>query len=360
MTTLAMKTNLPLRGLALLLVAQLALAALLAWWQDRGAGGGEPRALFTFETQAVERLVIEGPDNARVELKRRGSGADAGWVVANAGDFPADATRVRELIDKLHGLKAADPVATSVEALERFKVADTAFERRVSADAGGKAVATLLLGTSQGARQTHARKAADAVVLSVDWPIHGLSVKSDEWLDKNVLRVSRSEIEAIEIDGLRLARIGAAPSASTAASAAAAPPRDAVATPASGVPAATTAAATQAGGTWQASGLPAGRTLDTAAADSLAQAIAELSFTSLRGRDEAARQGLGEPQRRWRVQRRGGTPIDYRLYKLAGSEDHVLVVSGRSETFTLAAHQARPLLDAAQKAKLMGTPVSGG
>ncbi|HYF19715.1 MAG TPA: DUF4340 domain-containing protein [Ramlibacter sp.] len=287
----AIKIDPVIRNLGLLLGVQLVLAAGLLAWQA-GPAGGQAQALFAFDSQAVDRLVIEGPGQARVELQRRGEGKDAGWVVAQAGGFPADAARVRQVVDKLHGLKSREPMATSPDAIERFKVADAAFERRLQAQAGGKTVATLLLGTSQG-RLTSARKPGDAHVLGVDWSTHELGTQANDWLDKSVLRVAKADVEAVEVDGTRF---------------------------------------------------------DPAAADRVAQALAELSFQGLRGRDASARQDLGKPEVRVQVQRRGGGPaIEYVLYKPAGGEDRVLVVSNRPETFTLAEHQARPLLEAAKR-----------
>lgn len=337
----------PLQMLGVLLAAQLALAGAVAWWQVRTPGDAAPSALFSFDAQAIDRVLIEGPDKKRVELKRTG-GRDAAWVVAEAGDFPADGARVRQLIDKLHGLKAGDPIATRAEAAERFRVADAAFERRVQADAGGKAQATLLLGSSQGARGTYARKAGDSAVLGVDWPTHDLGTRADDWLDKTVLRVPREQIEAIEVGGVRLlagaAPQATAPGAGATAAAASATTPGAASSPGS--------AASAAPPRWSASGLAAGQTLDEAAAERLAQAIGDLAFQGLRGLDATARQGLGAPELRLRVQRRGGAPVDYTLFKAAGSEDRVLVVSNRPEAFTLAAHQARPLIDAARPSAL--------
>lgn len=56
------------------------------------------------------------------------------------------------------------------------------------------------------------------------------------------------------------------------------------------------------------------------------------------------------------VQRRSATRIDYTLYKLPAGDDDAPVVSSRPETFTLAAYQARPLLDAAARTALLAPP----
>ena len=56
--------------------------------------------------------------------------ADGQWRIADAGDFPADAKRVEQLLERLGGLRTGTPVATSASARARFKVAEREFERR--------------------------------------------------------------------------------------------------------------------------------------------------------------------------------------------------------------------------------------
>lgn len=341
--------RLPL-GLGALLAAQFALAAGLVWWPAQAPQTSTARAMFSFDAEAVDRLVIEGPAQARVELKRQGSGPGAGWVVAGAGDFPADPARVRAVIDRLHGLKVGAPVATSAEALERFKVADAAFERLVQAQAGDRPVATLRLGSAQGSRQTAARSGDAREVLGVDWPTWELATSVDDWLDKTVLRLPKAEIAAIEVDGLRLVAAdtgSAAPAAHVAAAApaAASAPAGAASTVEPAVPAAPR---------WNAYGLAAGQALDDEAADRLAQAIADIGFVGLRAAGERAGTALGTPERRLVVQRRGAQPVAYTLYRPGDGDERLLAVEGRPETFRLAGHQARPLVDGSTRDALTG------
>src|SRR5690606_8831582 len=135
-------------------------AAGLLTWQGRG-GVAEAEALFSFDDKSVDRLVIEGPEQEKVELQRRGNGDAAQWVVTGAGDFPADIARVQQVLSRLKGLEVVAPVARSSAAAERFKVGDESFERRIQAQVGGKSVATLLLGNSLGSGQTAARKSGE-------------------------------------------------------------------------------------------------------------------------------------------------------------------------------------------------------
>lgn len=340
-----MKTSRTHRLLAALLAAQLLLAGALAWWATRERGAGGATALFALDQGAADKLTIEGPDKARVDITRK----DGNWVVAQAGDFAADAKQVTQLLSRLSGLKASMPLATSAEAAERFKVADASFERRIVVEARGKPQATLLLGTSQGSRQTFARKSGDSAVVSVDLAAYEVQTKIDDWLDRTVVRVPRDDVAAIEVHGLKLVR-GAAGAPPQAASAPLGAP--AATAPAS---AASTAGA-PAEPTWTAEGLSRNERLDASAADKLLTAISDLQFTTLKGRDDAARKGLGAAKLTLAVLRRDGQRLEYRLYALPGGEDeHALVLSSRAETFGLAAHAARALNEAASRSALVRT-----
>lgn len=348
------------KTLAALLAAQLVLAAGLAAWSARAAMAPAPGALLAFDKDKADKLSIEGPDKTRTELERKGDR----WLVAQAGDFEADRNQVAQLLARLSALKPGPTVATSSEAAERFKVADSSFERRIDVDVGGKSVASVLLGNSLGTHQTFARKPGDHDVVSVDLATYEVPAKSDDWLDKTVLQVPRDDLAAVEVAGLKLTRqaptaaAGTSPAASAATAAGAT--SGATASPASAASGATTVppsvTASAPSPAWHADGLRAGERFDPAAADKLAGALADLRFNALRGRDDAARKELATPELTLSVQRRGGPPVDYRLYKLPGGDDHALVVSSRPETFTLASWQARPLIDAAARTALAPAP----
>jgi len=357
------------KALAALLGAQLVVAIGLAAWSARAAIAPAPTVLLAFDKDKADKLTIEGPDKTRVDLARK----SGHWVVAQAGDFAADAGQVAQLLARLSALNPGPAVATSSQAAERFKVADSSFERRISIDVGGQSAGTLLLGNSLGAHQTLARKAGDPDVVGIDLPTYEVPAKADDWLDKTVLQVPRDQLATVEVAGLQLthrvdtaaavappaasaaavvaasATTGAASSGASAATVAkaTAPSADASATQAAAPSAAASAPA------WHADGLGEHEKLDTAAADKLAGVLADLRFNSLRGRDEAARKDLTTPELTLSVQRRGGQSVDYRLYKLPGGDDHALVLSSRPETFTLASWQAKPLLDAATRKALV-------
>jgi hypothetical protein len=185
-------------GLAALLAVQLLAAIALS---VGGRGALDPAALdaplLAFEPDQVSSLVIEPGQGAEsgegLTLKRVGDG----WVIAELADFPADRGRVHQLLTRLGELKRPLPVATSPEALNRHKVGDDAFERRLTLKAGDQAVATLILGDSPGYRRIFARPAGDAAVYDLDLPLYDVSDRRDDWLARDQLRVDRETIERV-------------------------------------------------------------------------------------------------------------------------------------------------------------------
>ena len=316
----------PILSLAVLLAAQLVLAGGLALAGARRGGGAEG-PLLAFDKAAADRVVVEGPAGAKVELAK----ADGAWKVASRGGFPADAGKVERLLDRLASLKRTDPVATSTEAARRFKVADADFERRVAIEANGKPIATALFGTTAAMRSVHARVAGAGEVQLVDFAPWETPAAPDEWIDRGVLRIPRDEIEAVIVGGVTLERN--APAAATPASGASPP----------------------AGPAWRASGLPAGASLDGAAAEALVTAVADLSISGVAELPPASvRDTLVVA-----VRRRGGAQVEHRLAKPTSGADWTLRTSARPETLRVAAYAAEALQRAADPGTLSGKPPPG-
>lgn len=201
-------------ALALLLAAQLALAAYLGF----GRTGAPPAtaALSLPAAEAVETITIaaaadepaadRNPDDQPapaepVSLLRR----EGRWALAEPAGLPADAARVDSLLTKLAGLRPGLPVADSKAARRRFAVADDHYERRITLQtADGEQV--LYLGTPAGTRRTHLRTAGDEAIHLVPLALYEVPADADGWLDKTLLQLPAETIEAIDVAGLRLTR----------------------------------------------------------------------------------------------------------------------------------------------------------
>jgi len=192
----------------LLIVQLLVVAALLI-----GRGGfSEPETgpLLAFDTAAIDGMVIEEGKDKSITLARK----EGRWFLAgpaavdgsSAGDVPADPEKVEKLINKLAGLRAPWPVATTASARERFEVGDANSQRHVLLQTGGKTAAELLAGTSPGFRRLHVRIPGADAVYEVDLTHLEMSTAADEWVDRAVLAAT-GNITAVAREGRwRLAR----------------------------------------------------------------------------------------------------------------------------------------------------------
>lgn len=304
-----------------LLALQLALAALLGLRSDRLAPAAQEVALIGAELKEADRLTIDGPapaaSAARVELVRR----DGSWRLPGYHDAPADGPRVQELLDRLAGLKRGLPVATSEAALERFKVGERDYERRLVAGRGGTDLATLYVGISPGLRQAHARSAGDRAVYSVALAAYELPTGAADWLDRGLLKRDTAALQAIDVaqagqPAFALKRVADA------------------------------AASAPAAAHWQLDG----RRVDDAKAKALLDAIGGLRVDGIAGTQPPA----GTPALTLVLHDAQGQ-TSWTLTKAPAADDYLLRTSDRPWTFELKAWSARPLLEAAPRTALLGS-----
>ena len=304
-------------GLAVLLAVQLVAAVALS---VAGRGPLEPAGLdaplLAFEPGEITSLVIEAPGGteqggespASLTLNRSG---DA-WVIAGLGDFPADGGRVDQLLTRLAEIKRPLPVATSLEARTRHKVADDRFERRLTLKAGEQPVATLILGDSPGFRRTFARSAEDEAIYDLDLPLFEVSQRQDDWLARDQLRIDRETIERVSAadwtlvkgeDGWRLEGSDGAP--------------------------------------------------DQAAVDDLLARISSLAYRGVLGTEDDPGYGQSEPSLVLTLGLSDGSTRTYRISEMEGGEDRVLKSDAGPWLYRISAFDLEAI-EGLDRAKLLG------
>lgn len=305
-----------IQWLAVLLGVQLLLALgleLSGTALNRPADTDAP--LLVFDSDAVDRITLEGPDQTGVVLAKK----EGHWYLPEIDDFPADSARVTQLLNRLAGLEAGEVVATTTGAHARFRVSDETFVRRITLAEGDESRAVLYLGTSPALRRLHARPGGENDVRIVELAVFEVPVKRADWQDKALLAFPQAEIAAIEIDGLRIERgSGEDPG-------------------------------------WTAAPLPEGKRLKGSAADKLARLLAELRFEEVLGKESKPEYGLDKPVLRLTLTRKEGEPVEYRLGKEASREKYTLRVLSRPEHFRLPSWTAQNMLDAARLEALLET-----
>ncbi len=184
-----------------LLVAQLVLAITINLTSEEYAAFQAEETLLEFDEKAVDGLRIEdGTDS--VMLKKR----EDKWLLPDSVDFPANGDSVEQLLKKLVDMKKGWPVATTSAAIQRFKVAEEQFERKLTLFSGDEAVTQLYVGTSPGFRKVHVRPEDEERVFAVEFNTWETNAKADDWIDKAILKLDESDIERIEMPGFVLQR----------------------------------------------------------------------------------------------------------------------------------------------------------
>jgi hypothetical protein len=306
--------------LAGVLAAQVVLVVVL--WLFNRVPSSASGPLLQLDTAQVDEVVVEGPREAKVTLRR--SGDD--WLVDGA--FPAQSSKVRTLLEDLTKVVAGAPVATSAAAATRFRVSDQDFERRITLQGSGRKLARLYLGNSPGLKRVHARRDGDNEVYEIVFSTFDVPDTAGSWQDRDLLKMPVEEIEAITRGDLEMVR-----------SAPVSPP------PSSDPEAATGEPVAEWTGTLKGSPVK----LKAGAASHLASLLANLTYEAALVGDAAgeAQEG-GKVALELQVRRRGtAAPLSYRFERKGEDGPFILHVSSRPEPLRVAAYVAQPLVDAA-------------
>jgi hypothetical protein len=214
--------------------------------------------------------------------------------------------KVEDLLTKLGTIEKRIPVATSEAAIKRFKVAEDAYERRVTLEDADGVLGTIYLGDSPGFRRLFVRAEGEQAVYEADLALFDASEKADDWTQKTALRIAQDDIKRVEIADILL---------------------------------------TQEEGEWKLAGLAGNRNLDQDAVSDLIRTLANLSYSGVLGRENNPEYGQDAPVLIYQMTS-GEDILEYRLSKLAQSNDHVLKVSNSPFYFRVSEFTAEGLKEA--------------
>ena len=182
-------------------VAQLVLAVIMVVSGEEYGAYEADEKLLVFDVATVDRIQIEDGSNSVVLAKQAEK-----WVLPEQDDFPADQHNVLQLLDKLAAMKRGWPVATTIGASRRFKVAEDEFERKLTLSANHDTLGQLVIGNSPGFRKVHVRNADDDEVFAVAFNTWEAGANLDDWIDKNILAFSAEDLLRVEVSDFVLQR----------------------------------------------------------------------------------------------------------------------------------------------------------
>jgi hypothetical protein len=190
------RTQITLAGL---LVLQVALILLFRSPFTGASTSAELHPLLPgLEAFSPERLELQGEEDKTLTLRKQGQG----WVVQQVDDFPADATKVDEVLKELREIKVRRPVVTSPRYHAAFEVTDDENQGRIRIwDAQeGEAKVDLILGSSPNYQITHVRKAGDDPV----YEARGIAAyefrpEASGWVDKDLVDIEESQLVGVKL-----------------------------------------------------------------------------------------------------------------------------------------------------------------
>lgn len=343
-----------------LLAAQVVLAVGVSLTDPDLSESRPDAALVSLDTEAVNRIRIEGGDDAEAVLAR---GDDGGWVLPNENGFPAAEMNVSQLLDSLGDLQRGFAVATSSSARSRLRAAEDDFERRLTFFDGDTELETLYLGTSAGANQVHARTDDDDAVYLIDFGAFNAPASSSDWQDKSTLRVPRDEIDALHVAGLVLNRV-VPDDAGDASGGGSEGGEDAAASGDSQTASAQPASQAAGGGTqsgvgdarWTLEDGPADATVRQGNVDSLAIQLAQLTTGAVLGTEARDSYALDEPELELTIVTNDGEQVELTLASRAEADSYVLKSSARPEYFEYRTARGDQLANAASRSQLLDLP----
>jgi hypothetical protein len=179
-----------------LLVVQVALAAFT--WMPNSDVAVAPHKLVDVTADDITSLTItpkpaDGQEEAKVELRREG----AGWVIASANDYPAEADKVDEVTDALANLMVTKPAATSASSHNQLKVGDVDYSKKIEITANGETT-QLLLGAA-ASNTSHLRVVGDDEVYRAKVSAWTISDAGRSYWDPQVIDVAPEEVTSLTI-----------------------------------------------------------------------------------------------------------------------------------------------------------------
>jgi hypothetical protein len=173
--------------LAIILIAQIAIAAFLFWPKPATSDGGVS-LLPDFDPATVVALTVKAGDapDTQVDLVKEGDE----WVLAEADSYPANSTQVTEILDKLHNINTARLVTQTDASHGRLQVAADNFNRLVQMKTDDGEQYDLYVGSSAGGTSTHVRAAdEDNVYLTNEIVSWDLNAQPSGWINTQYFNI---------------------------------------------------------------------------------------------------------------------------------------------------------------------------
>jgi YD repeat-containing protein len=181
--------------LSAVLVVQIVVGALVFWPRSTTSAGSGP--LFAdFKAADVVNLTISDANGEHITLARNGDN----WVLPEAGDYPADSTKIAPLLNKVESLKTNRLVTQTDASHKRLKVASDDFDRLIEVKLQDGTSHKLYLGSTAGVSTTHIRADDQSeVYLASNLSSWDVNTQASAWIDTLYFTVPQTATVALTL-----------------------------------------------------------------------------------------------------------------------------------------------------------------
>ncbi len=183
------------KTLTIALIIQLAIGVLV-FWSQRAVTASVSGPLFTnFKAGEVTTLTLKDGDKNEVVLAKK----DDAWFLSNAGDYPADGTKILPILEKVEKIKTNRLVTKTDASHKRLQVSDSDFNRLLEFKLKDGSSHKLYLGSSGGAGATYIRTDAPEVYMTSDLSAFEVNAQPSNWIDTLYFSVPQTATTAVTL-----------------------------------------------------------------------------------------------------------------------------------------------------------------
>ncbi|MCL4506963.1 MAG: DUF4340 domain-containing protein [Chloroflexi bacterium] len=182
--------------LTVALLAQVILIVLLASLRATATTVPGKPIFGAVKATDITQVTLQDPTGKTIDLTRN----ETNWVMPQAGNYPADATKITAFLDKVLKIETGRLIAQTPASYARLQVADNQFAQKVVFKLANGDSHVLLIGTSPSAGSVHVRADGAKEVYLVD----GLS-SSDaapdavNWINPTYIAMLPDQVTAVDI-----------------------------------------------------------------------------------------------------------------------------------------------------------------
>jgi hypothetical protein len=189
----------------ILAIAFLAQVVLILGMRLGGEESAIPKSsafLEGYDADKVTKLEIlgppkegDGPDQPKVSLHKAGTA----WGIADADDFPADETKVKDFLKSLGKMRVRSVVVTSSKYHDKLEVSEKKYQKKVTITQDGKDT-TFFVGSSPSFKNLHVRRdGSDEVLLANEVSSGDISDRAWGWVDRTYVKYDKPNVWSVKI-----------------------------------------------------------------------------------------------------------------------------------------------------------------